>query len=159
MNSWHLRYLSGRITKDQRQRSVPFPIQRRPLLTSVVPEDISQSPFSRTRSIRSTANNTPDHQIPFFLLASAQSATSLDDTNVFDSDSSGSIFEEHFEGSSFLEAHSEYDVTYDAIGLKFYSQHNATGHHNSDLFETSFADSGRRVLTMIELVFFTEIPA
>ena len=54
------------------------------------------------------------------------------------------MFKEHFEASSFLEAHSEYDVTYDAIGLNFYSQHNATGHHNSDLFETSYADSGRR---------------
>ena len=144
VNSWHLRSLSGRITEEQRQRSAPFPIQRRPLLTSVVLEDISQSPFSRTRSIRSTADNTPDHQIPISPLASAQSATSLDDTNVFDDDSSGSLFEEHFEASFFLEAHSEYDVTYDATGSNFYSQHNATGHHNSDLFETSYADSGRR---------------
>ena len=109
----------------------------------MVLEDIGQSPFSRTRSIRSTADNTPDHQIPISPLASAQSATSLDDTNVFDDDSSGSMFEEHFEASSFLEAHSEYDVTYDAIGLNFYSQHNATGHHKADLFETSYADSGR----------------
>ena len=54
------------------------------------------------------------------------------------------MFEEHFEASSFLEAHSEYDVTYDSIGLNFYSQHNATGHHNSDLYETSYADYGRR---------------
>ena len=144
MNSWHLRSLSGRITEEQRQRSAPFPIQRRPLLTSVVLEDINQSPFSRTRSIRSAADNTPDHQIPICPLASAQSATSLDDTNVFDDDSSGSMFEEHFEASSFLPADSEYDVTYDAIGLNFYSQHNATGHHNSNLFETSYADSGQR---------------
>ena len=144
VNSWYLRSLSGRITEERRQRSPPFPIQRRPLLTSVVLEDISQSPVSRTRSIRSTADNTPDHQIPISPLASTQSATSLDDTNIFDDDSSGSMFEEHFEASSFLEAHSEYDVTYDAIGLNFYSQHNATGHHNSDLFETSYADSGRR---------------
>ena len=54
------------------------------------------------------------------------------------------MIEEHFEASSFLEAHSEYDVPYDAMGLNVYSQHNATGHHNSDLFETSYGDSGRR---------------